>query len=142
MARRTQYVATQEQEQATEHETLGLNIFTIGGRSTRPIYADLVINGKQLTMEVDTGAAVSVISEETRKSLLSDLPLRKSNAILRTYTGEQMQVMGELHTKVEYRKPNQVSGSHGGIWKRTKSSGKELAQASQIGLEADRSHEC
>ena len=58
-------------------------------------------------MEVDTGASVSVISETTyRSSLWTDKerpPLRDSTARLRTYTGEPIDVLGEIVTDVKYR---------------------------------------
>ena len=41
-----------------------LQLLTIGDKSLTPIEVDLTINGKTLTMEVDTGAAVSLVSEE------------------------------------------------------------------------------
>ncbi len=50
-------------------------------------------------MELDTGAAVSIISEDTRKS---QLKLRKSDIVLRTYTNESMHVTGQLHVHVQY----------------------------------------
>ena len=100
--RRTKWIATEDDEQAPQ-QTHDLKLFTIGGNSTRPILVDVSINGKQLAMEIDTGAAVTVISEETRKSLFAYIPLHKSNAILRTYTGQQMHVTVELHAQVKYK---------------------------------------
>ena len=41
-----------------------IQLFTSGGTS-KPFCADLVVNDKQLTMEIDTGAAVSLITEQT-----------------------------------------------------------------------------
>ena len=56
-------------------------------------------------MEVDTGATLSVISEETHNSLWSkDVcpPLRPTLARLKTYTGEQIKVMGTISVDVCY----------------------------------------
>ena len=53
-------------------------------------------------MELDTAAAVSIISEQTRRSTFPDIPLRKSTAVLRTYTGEPMTVVGEMEVQVSY----------------------------------------
>ena len=39
-------------------------------------------------MEVDTGAAVSVISEETRARLFPNIKVNDTSVILTTYTGE------------------------------------------------------
>ena len=42
-------------------------------------------------MELDTGVAISVIREQTYKTvLLQQPPLQPSNLILHTYTGEQL----------------------------------------------------
>lgn len=71
-------------------------------RSSRPIAVKVLVNERPLTMELDTGAAVSIISEETRKALLPDVKLRKSALVLKTYTAEPMEVTGQLNVKVEY----------------------------------------
>ena len=47
-------------------------------------------NGKPLKMEIDTGAALSIISEETRRKIFPDEPLHDSSIILKTYTGERI----------------------------------------------------
>ena len=49
-------------------------------------------------MEIDTGVAVSIISDRTCTSLpyLEKLPLQPTQATLRTYTGENILVLGEL----------------------------------------------
>ena len=56
-------------------------------------------------MEVDTGAALS-ISQATKELLFPerfpDLPLHSSRVILKTYTGEPMPVIGNLHARVQY----------------------------------------
>eukprot|EP00731_Ephydatia_muelleri_P019911 Em0012g736a len=47
------------------------------------------INGRPVTMEVDTGATVSLISEKNWKDILSGTPLKMSSLILQTYTAKQ-----------------------------------------------------
>ena len=70
--------------------------------SPTPINVQVLVNGRQLTMEVDTGAAISIISEETRKTLFADQKLREASLVLKTYTGEPMQVVGQLNVRVKY----------------------------------------
>jgi len=53
-------------------------------------------------MDVDTGAAFSVISEVTKQALFRDKTLQSSNLILKTYTDECMKVEGTLNVKVQY----------------------------------------
>ena len=59
-------------------------------------------------MEVDTGAAVSIISDKTRNNMpnLQKLTLQPSPATLRTYTGEAISVLGEILVKTEHNGQN------------------------------------
>ena len=55
------------------------------------------MNNKKLSMEVDTGAAVSVISEATKATkghMFPNVKLNDTSVILTIYTGEQMAVIG------------------------------------------------
>ena len=70
--------------------------------SCSPITAQLQVNGKPLSMEVDTGAAVSIISEETQKRYFPNAVVRPSGVRLRTYTEETMAVLGEMTVSVVY----------------------------------------
>ena len=79
-----------------------LQLLTIGDKSSTPIEVDLTISGKTVTMEVDTGAAVSLVSEETKQRLFPSMALWKSSVRLQTYTAEQMVVRGELQVEVGY----------------------------------------
>ena len=63
-------------------------------------------NGVDLPMEIDTGASVSVINEETYRTSWSAKqcpPLQPTNARLRSYTGEQIGVLGTIVLSVSYR---------------------------------------
>ena len=53
-------------------------------------------------MEVDTSADISIISEETQKALFPTQKVYKSDLILKTYTGEPIQIIGNLHMRVHY----------------------------------------
>ena len=59
MERKTKYVAKAD-EMGSDPEDFQL--FTLGTKASRPITVDMRVEGRQLTMEVDTGAAVSIIS--------------------------------------------------------------------------------
>ena len=57
-------------------------------------------------MEVDTGAALSLISDATYKQLWPSVnapQLRKPSIRLRTYTGEELQLVGEAVVWVQYQ---------------------------------------
>ena len=74
----------------------------VENHSTDPVHVRVQINGKPLKMEVDTGAALSIISEETRKAVFPEEKLRASELVLKTYTNEPMQVKGTLNVRVQY----------------------------------------
>ena len=54
-------------------------------------------------MELDTGAAVSLISEETYRKLLPTSALKPTSVNLRTYTGQSMSVAGQIEVEVRYQ---------------------------------------
>ena len=53
-------------------------------------------------MEVDTGAAVSLIPTTTKQQLFPDIPLTTSTTVLTTYTGERIKVAGKMKVEVRY----------------------------------------
>ena len=62
------------------------------------------IDSHQLLMEVDTGAAYSLISDATFKEFWPDRRLEKSDVRLCTYSGEPIEVLGSLTVAVKYLK--------------------------------------
>ena len=52
-------------------------LFTLPCQQTKPLQTDIVIEGHHLNIEIDTGVAVSIVSDRTRTSLpyLEKLPL-------------------------------------------------------------------
>ena len=59
------------------------------------------IQGKIIEMELDTGAAVSLISKELYDMQFCHLPLRHTNVILKTYTGEMISPEGVITVAVK-----------------------------------------
>ena len=53
-------------------------------------------------MEVDSGAAVTVIGEQTMKSLNNRSKISPCNLVLKTYTGESITPVGSILCVVEY----------------------------------------
>lgn len=53
-------------------------------------------------MEIDTGAAVSMISEAVYEKSFSHVPLEGSSVALKTYTGQAIPVKGQFVAKVTY----------------------------------------
>lgn len=61
-----------------------------------------MVNGTEIPMEVDTGAAVTVISKATKQRYFKNAPLRKSSLKLTTYSGESLLVLGVMTGVVSY----------------------------------------
>ena len=61
-----------------------------------------MLNGVTHSMELDTGAAITVISEAKCQELFPGAMFRKSDLLLKTYTGEPLPVIGELNVQVRY----------------------------------------
>ena len=72
--------------------------------SGQPITVTVFVNKRELAMELDTGAAVSIMSEQTLHRLFPETPLKQTAVLLRTYTGEPLKVLGELRAEVRYGK--------------------------------------
>ena len=66
---------------------------------------ELTLNTVPVSMELDTGAALSLINMATYHKIAqsSQLPLQKSDVILRTYTGEHINIRGSVEVKVYYQ---------------------------------------
>ena len=62
----------------------------------KPYYVFLRVNDKRLKMEVDTGAAVSVISESLYKRRFRKKKLMPSNCVLRTYSKQSLRLLGSI----------------------------------------------
>ncbi len=73
-----------------------MTIYQLNNVRSKPgkLVMDLKLNGNPLTMELDTGVAVSLVSEDTYQSLLPDCSLKPCQLTLWTYSGEQMKVVG------------------------------------------------
>ena len=80
--------------QASSDEPAEEVIWKVGTTASRPYRAVLEVNGHPLTMEIDTGAAVSLISKTTQENLFPATRLDKSSLILRTYTAEIIPILG------------------------------------------------
>ena len=77
-------------------------MFSITGRA-KPIILSVKLHNKDIQMELDTGATLSICSEETYKSIFGDNHrLDQSDIVLRTYTGENLSVLGTVDVDVNY----------------------------------------
>ncbi len=73
----------------------------VSSGSADPIYLTPIVNGKPLKMELDTGAAISLISLKDYQKHFPTKPLLDSNIVLKTYTGERIRPIGKVNVSVE-----------------------------------------
>ena len=88
-----------DQQNEEEEE---LPVFKIGDSISHPITVEVKVREQLLAMEVDAGAAVSIISKATYQKLFSREQLTEPSIKLRTYTGEPMSVVGQMLVPVQY----------------------------------------
>ena len=78
-------------------------MYTIGSKTTKPFIVNVELDGVHTNMEVDTGASVSIMSEERFTALQDKVTvLRSSGAKLVTYTGESINVVSAAVVTVKY----------------------------------------
>ena len=60
------------------------------------------INEKNVKMEIDTGAAVSIISSKTQQALFPDALVSEASLKLRSVTSEPVPLLGQMDVQVKY----------------------------------------
>ena len=91
----------QDKEQDEKYEEYTL--YQVSNGSSKPLMVLVQINGEGLEMELDTGASVLLVSEETFGKLNhSGISLLNARVKLFTYTGEEIRVKGLVVVSVEH----------------------------------------
>lgn len=77
----------------------------LGDADDSPITVTVELNGQPFNMEVDTGSRKSIISERAYNTFanVNKPQLQNSHVVLRTYSGEQIQPLGEITVEVNYK---------------------------------------
>ena len=101
----TKYVTAEATAEAENDKQLPL--YTVGGGSTPPIKVPMVINDKPVCMELDTGAAMTIMSEAQYSELFPEMELRESKVLLKTYSRERLSVKGEIAVCVQHNGQSQ-----------------------------------
>uniref|UniRef100_H3A251 Gypsy retrotransposon integrase-like protein 1 n=1 Tax=Latimeria chalumnae TaxID=7897 RepID=H3A251_LATCH len=89
-------------KQSTEAPTMHQPFRGTKSAQETHLFQGTELNGNPVVMKLDTGASVTVVNEETYRSLRLG-PLKKTGVHLRTYTGEQIPVIGTVDTRASYR---------------------------------------
>lgn len=86
-----------------EDANVDAEMFCINEMNKQAFKVNFAINQRNVLMEIDTGAADSIISEARYKKTFAHVPLGGSNVTLKTYTGQTIPVRGQFLAKVAYR---------------------------------------
>ena len=81
-------------------ESVGL--YAISEKSVKPFIVDLKLDGKPFSMELDTGATVSLVSAKTFHQLFPGTELQPTTTQLHSYAGESIPVKGQVEVEVKY----------------------------------------
>ena len=87
-------------EGTVDFDKRSLVLNQVVGKSGKPFMLDVVLDGRPLQMELDTGAVVSLVSEKTYQTLFPDTPMQTSTVSLKTYSGEPLKVVGQREVEV------------------------------------------
>ena len=85
---------------SSSSEEATVYVLSISGESDG-YWVTPLLDGSPVRMEIDTGSAVSLVSETVYKEKLLHIPLKPSSLTLRTYTGEPVPTQGVIHVTVQ-----------------------------------------
>ena len=88
----------------TDNDDEIYNLFPIISKKVPPIIVELSINNRNIPMEIDTGASLTVMSERTIKQRLinrgNKVNLKPFRGMLKTYTGEVIKPCGVVDVSI------------------------------------------
>lgn len=82
-------------------------LFDLGKGHSAHITVDVELNGVPVSMELDTGAVVSVMSQQQQQELFPQAQLQPSKVILRTYMAQSVGMAGTLPVHAVYGEQEQ-----------------------------------
>jgi len=100
------HVSESGNDECGNDDELGIySLYSLDQNSpNRNTYAiEMKINGKSCMMELDTAADFSIMSKSEYLEKFADKLLTPSQVTLKTYTGEVLRVLGEMHCDIVYR---------------------------------------
>ena len=100
--------ATDAVQDGNTTETEELPLFRVGDACDGPILFRVLLDGKPVNMDLDTGAAVSVMGQEQQGTLFPDAILQPRKVMLRTYTTEHLVTVREVMVQVTHNGQSQI----------------------------------
>ena len=86
------------------HDTEEYPLYTLQSpSSTPPISVSVVVDGSPVQMELDTGAALSLMAETVFRQLFPTKELEPTKIRLCAYSGEPIEVLGSVDVKATYK---------------------------------------
>ena len=92
-------------EDSTKSEDAeGFGLYRTGTDSmtVKPYVVSVQLGNATVSMEVDTGASRSTVSQYVYNTLLTDFPLQNTDVTLRSYSGEKVPILGKISVPVKY----------------------------------------
>ena len=71
-------------------------------KSNGPITVDVTVSGVDVTMELDTGSAYTIVPESMFQAKLPHIALHSSEVRLETYSGQPLTLLGQASVEVVY----------------------------------------
>ncbi|CAK1585814.1 unnamed protein product [Parnassius mnemosyne] len=99
MCKKVNYVNTSEVGEDSDDG----KIFNIRSVRGEPLVETVTVNGIDLEFQIDSGSAVTVISERTYKLHFHDIPLSFTKKKLVSYTGEVLGCAGRVQMSLQWR---------------------------------------
>ena len=99
MCKNVNYIET---EAVSEGDSDDGKLFNIRSKQGEPLTEIVSIKNVKLKFEIDSGSAVTVISEKTYKRYFSDTPLSLTNKRLFSYTGDDIECIGVARLPFAY----------------------------------------
>lgn len=78
---------------STPEDKLPLHVLTVAG-GTKAYKVIVLLEGQPVKIEIDTGAAVPLVSDTVYREILSQLALKPPDVTLKTHTGESASMKG------------------------------------------------
>ena len=86
---------------SSETEVLSLEVNAMTNSHTDKITLTPKINGVKIPMELDTGSALSIITKSVYDKHFSDIKLKQSATLLKTFSGEIIKPLGTLRVTLK-----------------------------------------
>ena len=77
-------------------------LYHLSSLSSQPLQVTLEVEKQSITMEIGTGASVSIMSKEEHQKRWPNVNLEAAEVRLCTYTGECLEVLGKRNVTVCY----------------------------------------